>query len=52
MTLRVEAGGADADALAGIAREVMKLSARIELVAPGSLPKDGIVIEDTRDYDS
>ena len=31
--------------------DVMKLRGRIELVAPGSLPKDGVVVEDRRKYD-
>lgn len=30
-------------------REILKLRADISLCAPGSLPRDGIVIEDTRD---
>ena len=29
----------------------LKLRAAVELVAPGSLPKDGLVIEDQRTYD-
>ena len=31
--------------------EALKLKGRIELVAPGSLPNDGLVIEDRRQYD-
>jgi len=31
-------------------REVTKLRGTIELVAPGSLPNDGKVIEDARSY--
>ena len=31
--------------------EALKLKARIEVVAPGSLPNDGLVIEDRRKYD-
>ena len=30
----------------------LKLRAEVEIVAPGSLPNDGKVIDDQRDYDS
>ena len=51
MKVRVEAKAADADALAASVRAVLKLSGVVEVVAPGGLPRDGIVIEDTRTYD-
>ncbi|MEM7521246.1 MAG: AMP-binding protein [Pseudomonadota bacterium] len=51
MLVKVEAVGIDADTLAASAKDVMKMSAQIEIVTPGSLPKDGVVIEDTRTYD-
>jgi phenylacetate-CoA ligase len=51
MTLRVEGEGLDAAAMAEAARDVFKLSASIEVVAPGELPRDGVVIEDQRSYD-
>jgi phenylacetate-CoA ligase len=53
MLLRVEAAAADTtlqSALAGSLREVTKLRGDIELVAVGSLPNDGKVIEDARSY--
>ncbi len=53
MTLRVEVAGAPEGLAAKIAdsvRDVTKLRAEIELVAPGSLPNDGKVIEDARSY--
>jgi phenylacetate-CoA ligase len=53
MTLKCEAEGAPAglaEALAGSLQAVCKLSGRVELVSPGSLPNDGKVIEDTRDH--
>jgi phenylacetate-CoA ligase len=53
MTLRAECAGAPdglAAALAGTVRDVTKLRAEVELVAPGSLPNDGKVIEDARSY--
>ena len=51
MTLHVEAAGATeglAAALAASVRDVTKLRAEVVLAAPGSLPNDGKVIEDTR----
>jgi phenylacetate-CoA ligase len=53
MTLRVEAAQrAEAlDAAVGESlRAITKLGGTVEIVAPGSLPNDGKVIEDTRDY--
>ena len=53
MTLRCEITGGE-DALAGAIAEtlqaVCKLKGAVALEAPGSLPNDGKVIEDTRDY--
>ncbi|MCU4651498.1 AMP-binding protein [Roseibacterium sp. SDUM158016] len=51
MTVLVEATGADAGALAESAASVMKLKGKVEIVAPGSLPNDGKVIDDQRSYD-
>jgi phenylacetate-CoA ligase len=31
--------------------DILKLKGAVEVVAPGSLPKDGLVIEDQRSYD-
>jgi phenylacetate-CoA ligase len=53
MTLRCEVTGAAsglAEAIAGTLREVTQLSGEVELVAAGSLPNDGKVVEDTRSY--
>jgi len=52
MTLRVEASAADglAQRIGEAVRDVTKLRAEVELVAPGSLPNDGKVIEDARSY--
>ena len=50
MLLRVEGSGVDAEAVAAGAREVLKLGAEVEVVASGALPRDGVVIEDARDY--
>jgi len=53
MTLRVEVDGRPeglAQRLAESVRDVTKLRSEVELVAPGSLPNDGKVIEDARSY--
>ncbi|MDG4649407.1 phenylacetate--CoA ligase family protein [Roseibacterium sp. SDUM158017] len=51
MTVQVEAHGADEAALAESVASVLKMKGRIEIVAPGSLPNDGKVIDDRRIYD-
>jgi phenylacetate-CoA ligase len=53
MTLKCEAKerpGGLAEALVASIRDVTKLRGEVELVAPGSLPNDGKVIEDLRKY--
>ncbi len=53
MTIKVEVSGAPeglAGRIADSVRDVTKLRADVELVAPGSLPNDGKVIEDARSY--
>ena len=55
MTLYVEAAGgtpADVEALAATLADITKLKGRVELAAAGSLPNDGKVISDERDYDA
>jgi phenylacetate-CoA ligase len=39
-----------AEAIVGSIRELTKLRGEVELLAPGSLPNDGKVIEDLRKY--
>ncbi|MCV2887275.1 phenylacetate--CoA ligase family protein [Ruegeria aquimaris] len=51
MTVQIESPGGDSNAYARSVAEVLKLKGAIEVVAPGSLPKDGLVIEDQRRYD-
>jgi phenylacetate-CoA ligase len=51
MTVQVEAEGADPAALGDSVAAVMKLKGRVEIVAPGSLPNDGKVIDDQRKYE-
>lgn len=53
MTLRIEAVGVDdvlVRAVEASMQAVTRLKARIEIGPPGSLPRDGRVIEDARDY--
>ena len=50
MTVRIETDSTDARRYAGGVVEALKLRGAIELVAPGSLPNDGKVIEDLRSY--
>ncbi|MCF3595296.1 AMP-binding protein [Rhodobacteraceae bacterium LMO-12] len=51
MTVQIEADGGDSAVYAKTVAEVLKLKAKIEVVAKGALPNDGKVIEDTRSYD-
>ncbi len=51
MTVRLEASGGDAGAYAASVQDLLKLKGDVEIVAPGSLPNDGLVIEDQRSYD-
>jgi phenylacetate-CoA ligase len=50
MAVLVEAEGGDAAAIAASMQEVLKLKGTVELHAPGSLPRDGKVIDDRRSY--
>lgn len=51
MLVQLETTGTDRALYQGSVLEALKLKGRIELVAPGSLPNDGKVIEDQRSYD-
>ncbi|MDF1737169.1 MAG: AMP-binding protein [Minwuia sp.] len=54
MTLKVEAEKGDAalqDAVKQSVTTVTKLRGEVEVVTPGSLPNDGIVVEDARTFD-
>jgi phenylacetate-CoA ligase len=52
MLVQVEAQEADADAIGASVRELLKLRGAVEVCPPGSLPRDGLVIEDRRSYDT
>ena len=51
MTVHIESAGGDADAYAQSVANLLKLKGRVVIVDPGTLPKDGLVIEDQRSYD-
>jgi phenylacetate-CoA ligase len=51
MTVQIEALGGDEASYARSVVEVLKLKGRVEVVTPGTLPRDGLVIEDQRNYD-
>ncbi|MEO0401670.1 MAG: phenylacetate--CoA ligase family protein [Pseudomonadota bacterium] len=51
MLVQLESTGTEAQSYADSIAATLKLKGEVEIVAPGSLPKDGIVIEDQRVYD-
>lgn len=51
MTVQVEARGGSVEAFATSVADVLKMKGTVEVVAPGSLPRDGVVIEDQRSYE-
>ena len=51
MTVKLESAGGDAETYGATVAAVLKLRGTVEIVAPGSLPRDGLVIEDQRSYD-
>lgn len=51
MTVRIETAAQDSAAFEPSIVETLKLKGRVELVPPGALPRDGLVIEDARNYD-
>ncbi|MEL7204363.1 MAG: phenylacetate--CoA ligase family protein [Pseudomonadota bacterium] len=50
MRVQLESTGGAADDYAASVVDVLKLKGEVEVVAPGSLPNDGLVIEDQREY--
>ena len=51
MTVQIEATGGDPSAYSASVADLLKLKGKVEVMAPGALPKDGVVIEDQRKYD-
>jgi len=51
MTVQLETKVTAPEVYADSIKDILKLRGEVELVPPGHLPTDGIVIEDTRDFD-
>ena len=51
LTVQLESPGGDSSAYARSVADVLKMKGAVQVVAPGSLPTDGLVIEDRRSYD-
>jgi len=51
LTVQVEASSADQAALETSVQATLKLRGKVEILPLGSLPKDGLVIDDQRNYD-
>ena len=51
MIVQLETNSTDASRYEATVLDCLKLRGRVELVAPGGLPRDGLVIEDQRKYD-
>ncbi len=51
LTVQVEAESSDQTALEASVQATLKLRGKVEIVPLGSLPKDGLVIDDQRKYD-
>ncbi|MCQ0969150.1 AMP-binding protein (plasmid) [Paracoccus sp. TK19116] len=52
LLVQLESPGGVIDAYAASVADTLKLRGRVEVVAPGSLPNDGLVIEDRRRYEA
>ncbi|MBU2360681.1 MAG: phenylacetate--CoA ligase family protein, partial [Alphaproteobacteria bacterium] len=52
MIVQIEGTDLDADALSTAVKDILKLRGDVTLHAPGTLPRDGLVIEDRRTYDT
>lgn len=52
MMVQLEGAGVDQSTAVEAVQDVLKLKGQVELVAPGALPRDGVVIEDLRTYET
>ena len=52
MTVQVEGAGLDPAAIASAVQDVLKLKGDVQCLAPGTLARDGLVIEDRRTYET
>jgi phenylacetate-CoA ligase len=51
LTVQIESDGGDADAYAASVVETLKMKGKVVVCDIGTLPRDGLVIEDQRSYD-
>lgn len=51
MTVQIEADAGSAEVFSDSVVAVLKMKGAVEVLAPGSLPRDGLVIEDQRSYE-
>jgi phenylacetate-CoA ligase len=51
LTVQIESDGGDADAYAASVVETLKMKGKVVVCDIGTLPRDGLVIEDQRNYD-
>ena len=51
LTVRIETAETETNGFDALIQATLKMKGEIELVPPGGLPRDGLVIEDTRTYD-
>jgi len=52
MAVQCEGAGLDAQQIADSLPDILKLKGKVDVVREGTLPRDGIVIEDRRTYDT
>jgi phenylacetate-CoA ligase len=52
MQVQIEGAGVDAAAAAAAVQDVLKLKGEVQCVSAGTLPRDGLVIEDRRTYET
>jgi phenylacetate-CoA ligase len=52
MSVQCEGTGLDQAAIAETLSAILKLKGRVEVVAENTIPRDGIVIEDRRTYET
>jgi phenylacetate-CoA ligase len=51
MRVQLEASQGSPETFAGSVQDIFKLKGQVEVVMPGQLPNDGLVIDDKRDVD-
>lgn len=51
LTVQIETDATEANGFDAAVQSTLKMKGKVEIVAPGGLPRDGLVIEDRRSYD-